>query len=215
MVKDQFKQWLEEKLETIDFLDYFGPVYDTKPDQFCFSCGDIHMIQKIAEHVQITVQKKGYQHFDGVNNHCGTDHRETNDDADEKIRESLYTAVVDLLKPYGSDVVSRFKKDMVEVTIEGDMIKGRIRCILCDMELRHENSKRRRRKDFYNQYWNGHSWCLSNFFNRHLKNIHSSQTTSQYPQENNHFEEQIDTDGVPKSIGENPSNKGMLLFGNI
>lgn len=205
MVKDQFKQW--------DFLDYFGPVYDTKPEQFCFSCGDIRMIQKIAEHVQIMVEKWGYQHFDGVNSHCGTDHRETNNFVDEKIRESLYNAVLDLLTPYGSDVVSRFKKDMVEVTIEGDVISGRIRCILCDMELRPENSKRRRRTEFYQQYWNGHSWCLSNFSNRHLKNIHSDQ--NQCPRKSNYFEEQSDMDTDRNLICENSSDKGMLLFGNI
>lgn len=72
MVKDQYKNFLEGKADRKDFADYFGPIYDEKPDQFTFTGGDVKMILQISEYVQLTVRKKGYGYFKGENSRCET-----------------------------------------------------------------------------------------------------------------------------------------------
>lgn len=67
MIRDQFHKWLCERLEETDFIDFFGPIHDTKPEEFTFSCGDIKMMLQISEYVRSTVQKQGYEHFNGEN----------------------------------------------------------------------------------------------------------------------------------------------------
>lgn len=43
---------------------------------------------------------------------------------------------------------------------------------------------KKRRKDFYSQYWNGHKWILSNFANHHLRNVHPiANNANQAPEE--------------------------------
>lgn len=170
MIINEFKQHLEEKFEEINFTDFFGPLYETSPERFRFITGDIRMIEQIAEHVKTTVQKKGYRHFDEEKKRCETDDHKSNDDTDEVMRESLFQGVLDLLKPYGSNVTSRFERDMIEFSMEGGVPKGRVKCILCNME-----SIKKRRSASHAQYWNGNKWCLSNFAHKHLRNIHPIQ----------------------------------------
>lgn len=170
MIKNGFKQHVEEKFENIDYTDYFGPLHETSPEQFRFSTGDIRMIEQIAEHVKTTVKTKGYRHFDSEKSRCETDDHKSNNDTDEVMRESLYQGVLSLLKPYGNNVTARFNRDMIEFSMEGSMPKGRVKCILCDME-----SKTKRRSASHAQYWNGNKWCLSNFAHKHLRNIHPIQ----------------------------------------
>lgn len=86
------------------------------------------------------------------------------------MQQELFNGVSNLLKPYGATVFSLFKKEMVEVSIENGEIKGRVHCVLCDTET--EKATKKKRKEFYSQYWNGHKWILSNFANHHLNNVH-------------------------------------------
>lgn len=176
-IKDRYKNWLDERMENIDYIDFFGPIFDTNPEEFSFFCGDIRMIEQIAEYVRTTVQKRGYSYFRGVGGRIEeTNECQDNDQhhhAEHDFQEQLFKAVADLLLPYGDEVVSLFKPEMVMVTIEDKLIKGRIRCILCEIELKADKKKKRRRQEFYSQYWNGSSWCVSNFANHHLKNVHS------------------------------------------
>lgn len=106
-------------------------------------------------------------------------HNSNISDADEaEIHDKLFNGILDLLQPYGLNVVSRFEKNMAIVTNEGDIIKGRVRCILCDTEFEHEKKKRKKRQEFYSQYWNGSRWCFSNFANHHLRKKHPVQKSS-------------------------------------
>lgn len=227
MIRDQFQQWLCERLEEKDFIDFFGPVYDTKPEEFTFSCGDIKMMLQISEYVRSTVQKKGYEHFNGEN--CmypkSTIQRKPYiSDADEAdIHDKLFNGILDLLQPYGENVVSRFEKNMATVTNEGDVIKGRVRCILCDTQFEHEKKKRKKNQEFYSQYWNGSSWCFSNYANHHLRKIHPIQKSSDglYGEKsdakedlsmmNSQFTSRAD-ELNENSNDENSDSKGMLRF---
>lgn len=150
------------------------------------------MIKQISEHVQITVQKRGYVHF--TEKKCL---KETSDcdDINERvsetteIQEKLFNGVLDLLKPYGENVVSLFTKDMAMVITTGKVIRGRVRCVLCDNDIKPENAKKKRRRELYSQYWNGHSWCLSNFANHHLRNVHPiEKNVNLFVEENKGFE---------------------------
>lgn len=175
MIKEQLKKWLDEKFEEIDLVDYFGPVHDTDPGKFIFSPGDIRMIKQISKHVQITVQKRGYVHF--TEKKCLKKTSDC-DDINEHVSETtemqlkLFNGMLDLLKPYGENVVSLFTKDMAVVVTTGKVIRGRVRCVLCDNDIKPGNAKKKRRCELFSQYWNGHSWCLSNFANHHLRNVH-------------------------------------------
>lgn len=128
------------------------------------------MMLQISEYVRSTVQKKGYEHFNGENYMCSksTIQRKPGiSDADEaEIHDKLFNGILDSLQPYGENVVSRFEKNMAIVIVEGDLIKGRVRCILCDTEFEHEKKKRKKRQEFYSQYWNGSS------SNHHLRKTH-------------------------------------------
>lgn len=178
MIKEQLRKWLDENLEEVDSIDYFGPVYETDPEKFILSPGDIRMIKQISEHVQITVQKKGYEHFIGKNKSLKKTSQcdDVNERAsDTELQEKLFNGISDLLRPYGENVVSLFTKEMAVVVTEGKMIRGRVRCVLCDIDIKPEKAKRKRRNEFYSQYWNGYNWCLSNFANHHLCNTHPIQ----------------------------------------
>lgn len=67
------------------------------------------------------------------------------------VQEQLYNEVLNALQPYG--VSALFKKEMVTVTNENGNIKGFVRCVLCDTDT--DPKKRRRRTEYYSQYWNG------------------------------------------------------------
>lgn len=158
MVKCLFREWLDEKLESIDLIDYFGPVYHTKPEQFNFSAGDKRMIEKISEHVRTTIQKKGYGFFDGRNTRRTTQSGINDSDVVANgMKVKLFDAVSDLLQPYGENIVKQFKIDMVEVSTDGAMMKGRVRCILCDIGFGTQATKRKKRNEFYSQFRNGHN----------------------------------------------------------
>lgn len=202
MIKSGLKEWLDEKLEGKDYMDYFGPIYDTKPKEFTFSCGDIRMIQQISEYVRTTVQKRGYGRFKSCGKsttQCETDNFESEK---EKLQEQLYNGVLELLQPYGKDVTSHFKEDMAIVSIDGGVIKGSVRCILCIIEP-HKN-KRRKRQDFYSQYRNGKNWVLSNFSNHHLRKVHPIETDASPPeQKNEHFAAKNDSPDTVSILGAN------------
>lgn len=175
MIKDQLQSWLDEKMDSVDLIDYFGPVYDQKPKQFSLSCGDVRMIQQISQHVRALVAKKGYAYFNGETNNRSpksiTRCEMTNDNVAE-LQERLFNGVLKLPEPYGDDVISLFDKDMAVVETEGKLITGRVCCVLCQIDNDRGISKRIKRKDYYSQYWNGRNWCLSNFNNRHLRRVH-------------------------------------------
>lgn len=190
MAKDQYKNWLDENTDTNHFVDHFGPIYHTKPEQFTFTCGDIKMIQQISEYVQSTIRKKGYGYFKAENSRCpknakrhGTNNR---DASEEELQQELFNGVSNLLHPYGEHVVSLFKKEMVIVANEDGVISGRVRCVICDTEFDTEGKKKKRRQELYSQFWNGNRWCLSNFANHHLHKVHPIQNDeNQGPKENN------------------------------
>lgn len=69
-------------------------------------------------------------------------------------------------------MVIAFKKDMVVVTNENREVKGLVHCVLCDIDVETDTRKKKRRKDYYSQYWNGQKWSLSNFTNHHLNKVH-------------------------------------------
>lgn len=147
MAKDQYKNWLDENTDTNHFVDHFGPIYHTKPEQFTFTCGDIKMIQQISEYVQSTIRKKGYGYFKAENSRCpkntkrhGTNNR---DASEEELQQELFNGVSNLLQPYGEHVVSLFKKEMVIVANEDGVISGRVRCVICDTEFDTEGKKKK------------------------------------------------------------------------
>lgn len=185
MVKDQLKDWLDENTDTTNFVDYFGPIYHTKPDQFTFGCGDKKMLRQISEHLQSTIRKKGYKYFQEQNSQCSQNSKRPGTDFDvneEELQDELFNGVLNLLRPYGDYVISLFKKDMVEVTHENGEIKGHVRCVLCDTEIEAVKIKKKKRTEFYSQYWNGHKWILSNFANHHLQKVHRiANNTNQAP----------------------------------
>lgn len=104
MVKDHHKDWLSEKMDEIKLPDYFGPIYEKKPEQFVFACGDVKMIEQIAEYVKSTVQKKGYAYFKGVKSQWvpiteGVETKSNYADVNE-LQEKLYVGVSNLLEQY-------------------------------------------------------------------------------------------------------------------
>lgn len=175
-----------------NFVDYFGPIYEKKPEGFSFSCGDVKMLKQISEYVQSTVRKKGYRYFKG-DSRCPQNEgqSETVDSgaSDVEIKEKLFDGILNLLQPYGEDVVSLFKKDMVIVTNENGTISGRIRCVLCDTQFGIDVKKKRRRQEFYSQFWNGQSWCLSNYSNHHLQKVHPIHTDENQTTKKKHLHE--------------------------
>lgn len=186
MVKDQFKDWLDENTDTTNFVDYFGPIYHAKPDQFTFTCGDKKMIQQISEYVQSTIRRKGYGYFQGRNSQCSQNTDRHGTYREGELQEELFNGVLNLLQVYGDHVTSLFKKEMVLVTNENGEVKGRVRCILCDTGIETAKKKEKRRKNSYAQYWNGHKWILSNFANHHLHNVHPiANNANQTPKESN------------------------------
>lgn len=70
MAKDQLKDFLDENTNTANLVDFFGPIYRTKPDQFAFSCGDNKMVQQLSEFVKSTVRVNGYEYFQGKDRPC-------------------------------------------------------------------------------------------------------------------------------------------------
>lgn len=225
MAKNRFKDWLYENTDTINLIDYFGPIYHTKPDQFTFTCGDKKMILQLSEYVQLTVRRKGYEYFQGKS------HRSTknsmrhgthnHDPSDDELQEDLYNGVLSLLQPYGDDVMSLFTKEMVVVTNENGDIKGCVRCVLCDTEMATGSKMKKRRKDFYSQYWTGQKWSLSNFANHHLQNVHPiAKNANEASKGSNIDEENIQTSHSSMSVGglgnnpniKNSNDKSMQHF---
>lgn len=175
MAKNQFKPWLDENLDTINLVDYFGPIYHTNPEQFTFTCGDKKMIQQISEYVKSTVQRKGYGYFRGEKSQCLQNVKHVIDEcevSEEDLGEQLFNGVLGLLQPYGNHLTSLFTKDMVVIRNENGQIKGFVRCVICNAETDTDKEKKKRRKSQYSQYWNGQKWILSNFANHHLNIIH-------------------------------------------
>lgn len=220
MIKDEYKNWLDKQKDDTNLIDSYGPIYNSKPEQFIFSCGDIKMIRQIAEYVQTTVRQRGYGYFKGKTKRClpnATRCETKNSDADETgMQEKLFNGVSDLLQPYGKDVVALFKREMVVVTNEDGVINGCVRCVLCDSLSEPERKKKRRRQEFgenwngYKQYWNGYSWCLSNFANHHLRNVHPIQNnTNQQTKKNDYYEE---TSGMNATQSTSPTNDLMKKF---
>lgn len=188
MAKHQFKAWLDENTDTKNFVDYFGPIYHSKPDQFTFTCGDRKMIQQLSEYVQSTIQRKGYGYFRGEISRCSQNNKRHGTDNcvinEKELQEELYNCVLNLLQPYGDHVISLFKKDMIVVENENGEIRGLVHCVVCDTEIETEKTKKKKRKDFYSQYWNGQKWILSNFANHHLHNVHPiANDANQTPKE--------------------------------
>lgn len=81
---------------------------------------------------------------------------------------------------------------MAVVKNENGVIKGLVRCILCDLELENGNMRKKRRCEFYSQYWNGQRWCLSNFTNHHLH--------IQHPITNDPHQKEIDSDDTKSGM---------------
>lgn len=175
-VKDHYKDWLNENMVEPNLLDYFGPIYEKKPEQFVFTCGDVKMIEQIAEYVKSTVQKKGYAHFKGVQIQClqssGGDETKSNYADMTELKEKLFVGVSNLLEPYGEDVVSLFTREMVMVTMDNGAISGRVRCVLCDNAHEAGAKKKKGRTESYSQFWKGDRWCVSNFDSHHLRKKH-------------------------------------------
>lgn len=136
MAKHQFKAWLDENTDTTNYVDYFGPIYHMKPDQFTFTCGDKKMIQQISEYVQSTIQRKGYGYFRRENSRCSQNVKQHGTDnlSMEELQEELFNGILNLLQPYGDHVTSLFKKEMVVVSNENEEIRGLVHCVVCDTE---------------------------------------------------------------------------------
>lgn len=175
-VKEQFKNWLDQNTDTTNFVDYFGPIYHARPNEFTLSCGDEKMILQLSEYVKTTIQRKGYEYFQGQNSRChqSTKRNRTNnyEISEEELEEQLFNGVLHLLQPYGDHVTSLFKKEMVVVTNANGEIKGNVRCVVCETEIEAGKKMKTGRNKSYSQYWNGHKWILSNFANHHLCNVH-------------------------------------------
>lgn len=179
MIKDRYENWLKENSVPIDYCDFFGPIYQNKPDQFAFSPGDIKMIVQISEYIQLTVKKKGYTYFKAkineyFNKDTGASNIQNDQDIKEKLHDELFNGVLDLLKPYGDNVASLFEKEMAVVSFENGKTKGGVRCVLCELKTNTNTMKRKKQQKFYSQFWKGQSWSLSNF-TAHLTGLHSTQ----------------------------------------
>lgn len=200
LIKGNYKKWLEERFE-FDSLDYFGPLYEMNQDEFHLSCGDVKMIQQIAEHVRLAVQKKGYKHFNMENReHSDSEQPEIFLDGFDDIREQLYVGIRELLEPYGEEIIAKFSRDMVEVTNENGIIRGRVRCILCN-NPNASGSRKKQKTQTYAQYWETDHWILSNFSNGHLKTKHpipDTTTKIQLVTDNTETIEQSNDEGVSK-----------------
>ncbi|XP_031617257.1 uncharacterized protein LOC116337085 [Contarinia nasturtii] len=184
IAKNQFKNWLDEHEITTNLIDFFGPIYYSKPDQFTFTCGDIKMIQQISECVRSTVQKKGYGYLKGEISPSPQNVERNESNGEEELQEQLFNGILNLLQPYGECVTSLFKKDMVIVGNQNGVINGRVRCIICDTESETGKKSKKRRQELYSQYWNGHKWLLSNFAYHHLQKIHPiEKDTNQGPKD--------------------------------
>lgn len=70
MAREQFKDFLDENMDTTNFIDYFGPIYHRKPNQFTFNCGGKKMIKQLSEYVQSTTRRNGYGYFQGEHRRC-------------------------------------------------------------------------------------------------------------------------------------------------
>lgn len=224
MARNELKNWLHEKIGEVDLIEYFGPIYDSKPDQFKFTRGDVKMICQISEYLQMTVRKNGYRYFKGKNSQCPENmegcETNKNDDNQAEIQEKLFEGVSNLLLPYGQDVVSLFKKEMAIVKNENGAISGRVRCVLCDRISEcetNESQKKRRRQTYYSQFWNGHSWCLSNFSNHHLRHAHPIQSNANQQIEMSQVSTQIESNHDLKSSFDpgNQIGKVILRFEKI
>lgn len=138
MARNELKKWLDEKLGEVDLIDYFGPIYNSKPEQFEFTRGNVKMMCQISEYLQTTVRKNSYWYFKGKHNQCPKNVKQCetneNDDNEVEIQEKLFDGVSNLLLPYGQDVVKLFKKEMAIVKNEKGTISGRVRCVLCDRD---------------------------------------------------------------------------------
>lgn len=213
MAKNQYTSWLDEHKETKNYLDYFGPIYCAKPEQFSFSCGDIKMIQQISEYVKSTIRMKGYGYFKGETSRYAQ-HIEQNDCFnDEELQKKLYDGVLDLLQPYGENVVSLFKEEMVVITNENGVISGRVRCVICDTEINNHKKKKKKRQELYSQFWNGHKWCLSNFSNHHLRKVHPiTKYERQMPKESGSDDEKPEIEIMPSIVDEKSTNKRKYEF---
>lgn len=108
----------------------------------------------------------------------------------QKCKKKLFEGVLELLQPYGVDMVSLFKKEMAVVSYENGAISGRIRCVLCDTKFETEKKKKKRRQELYSQYWKGQSWCLSNFSNHHLRKVHPIQNYADQEGKGDDFQEE-------------------------
>lgn len=170
----EYKTFIDENadIENLPYIDYFGPIYCKKPENFKFFCGDIKMISQLSEYVHQTIKRKGYGHFkaysqnskQNVTNNCYV--------SEEQLQLELFNGVLALLKPYGENVVSLFKIEMATVVIEDSIISGRVRCVICDLEYDTKKTNRKRRQELYAQFWSGNKWCFSNFANHHLNKLH-------------------------------------------
>lgn len=174
--RDQFKNFLDENTDGTNFIDYFGPIYYTKPNKFTFNCGDKKMMKQLSEYVQSIIRKYGYGYFQGDNRRAHANVKRSGTalhvPSEEELQEGLFNGVLNLLQPYGDRVTTLFKKEMVVVTNENGEIKGHVHCVVCDIEKETEQKYKKRRKEQYSQFWNGQKWSLSNFANHHLNKVH-------------------------------------------
>lgn len=106
MAKDQLKNFLDENTNTANFVDFFGPFYRTKPDQFAFSCGDKKMLQQLSEFVKSTVRVYGYEYFQGLDRPCNANvkRHEADNSSERDSKDELFEGILNLLQPYGDSV---------------------------------------------------------------------------------------------------------------
>lgn len=213
MAKTQLIDFLDENKESNNFVEYFGPIYQSKPDQFAFTCGDKKMLKQLSVFVQTTIRQKGYTYFQAENRqrHQNSNRHGANirDASEEQLQEELFNAVLNLLQPYGDHVSSLFKKEMVVIKKENGEIKGLVRCVVCDTDT--EPKKRRRRTEYYSQYWNGHKWILSNFANHHLNKVHLiAKNENQAPKENEIDGENSQTSSAISTVDDHRNVKNPI-----
>lgn len=181
----------------MDLVDYYGKLYATQPENFCFQPGDKMLIKELVAHVEGIVNAKGtnsgLSKFKSKKLTRVEKKAKKNQKSKGEIKNTIQNSSLDIvnLDELKSDLIQRvisslkshkvdFKFDLdlendiheniVDIHVTNGNISGSVRCIICDSE---NKSKQNKPKKFH--YSSGSEWpcwVLSNF-TTHLEKTHN------------------------------------------
>lgn len=194
----------EVNKENQSMVEHFGAFYAQCPKKFRFLPGDVKFIQKIKQHVNDIVgkkgQKKAFNHFRNKTNRSkivedtnkiGKDDQITGSKfTDNGLEKKLYDLISEKLIEFEVPQSTRelFDESFISVVNENNKIIGNIICVVC-----HAQGKDPERSKPKHVHSRGKSWVISNFtkhFSRaHLKQATSNQQSFQVVSENEIYQE--------------------------